>query len=88
MKKGIKVVDKFDPAGWMYKHITKARGKLTIDEIRKAVIDSGDEGYYAVILKCMDDDMSQYYDDDLPDDAVDVYDAVGFMEATGRMEIL
>ena len=88
MKKGIKVVDKFDPAGWMYKRITKARGKLTIDEIRQAIIDSGDEGYYAVILKCMDDDMSQYYDDDLPDDAVDAYDAVGFMEATGRMEIL
>lgn len=84
MKRGIEVAYMNDSQGWGFKRITKNRGQLTIDEIRQALIDDGDQGYYAVILKCIDDDMQQYYDDDLPEDVVDAYDADSFMMNSGR----
>lgn len=84
LKRGIHVIDTQDNRGWNIKRITKDRGELTIDEIRQAIIASGDQGYYALILKCIDEDDLQYFDDDLPDDAVDTYDAETFMRNSGR----
>lgn len=39
MKRGITVTYMFDQRGWGFKRIAKAKGKLTIDEIRQALID-------------------------------------------------
>lgn len=83
-KRGISVTDMSDANGWMFKRVEKSKGKLTINEIRQAIIADGEQGYYAIIVKCVDDDMLQYFDDDLPEDAVDMYDADSFMERSGR----
>lgn len=86
MKRGITVTYKTDDRGWGFKRIAKAKGELTIEEIRQALIDDVDQGYYAVIIKAVEDDLSQYYDDDLPGDAVDCYDADTFMVNSGRQQ--
>ena len=86
MKRGITVTYKTDERGWGFKRIAKAKGELTIEEIRQALIDDGDQGYYAVLVKAVDDDMLQYYDDDLPEDEVECYDADTFMVNSGRQQ--
>lgn len=86
MKRGITVTYLHDRRGWGFKRIAKVKGELTIEEIRQALIDDVDQGYYAVIIKAVEDDMSQYYDDDLPGDAVDCYDADTFMVNSGRQQ--
>lgn len=64
MKKGLSTEVTYDAAGnWML-IVRKERGKLTLEDIREAAMECEQE-YYALILKCIDEDMSQYWEDDL-----------------------
>lgn len=66
--------------------IRKKRGVLSVEEIRKEAMGFG-QGYYMMVMKCVDDDMSQYYDDDLKGDAVELYEADTFLQNMNRMVI-
>ncbi|MEI3167459.1 MAG: hypothetical protein V8S58_05575 [Lachnospiraceae bacterium] len=67
MKKGLSTEVTYDAAGnWML-IVRKERGKLTLEDIREAAMECEQE-YYALILKCIDEDMSQYWEDDLRGD--------------------
>lgn len=48
--------------------IKKAKGKLTLEDIRKTAQEY-EEDYYGLVLKCIGDDGLQYYDDDIDGDA-------------------
>ncbi len=79
MKRGISIHADHDREGERFLVVAKKKGKLTFDEIKDAVIEYGEEDYYAMILRCLDEDGSQYYDDDLPDDSVILYSADYFL---------
>lgn len=87
MKKGIEVSSEWDPQGYCVTVVRKARGKLTLDEIREAVTES-DQDYYGLVLKCMDGDMLQYFEDDLQGDAVELYRMSDVLELLGRLKKL
>lgn len=83
MKKGLSYEPTSDGAGNFVLVVRKERGKLTLEDIREAAKD-WEQDYYALILKCMDDDMSQYWDDDLEGDAAELYMADKFLQVSGR----
>lgn len=87
MKKGIEVSSEWDPQGYCVTVVRKARGKLTLDEIREAVTES-DQDYYGLVLKYMDGDMLQYFEDDLQGDAVELYRMSDVLELLGRLKKL
>lgn len=87
MKKGIEVSSEWDPQGYCVTVVRKARGKLTLDEIREAVTES-DQDYYGLVLKCMDGDMLQYFEDDLKGDCVELYRMSDVLELLGRLKKL
>ncbi len=87
MKKGIESYTEFDPSGHLVLVIKKQRGKLTMEEIREAAMDYS-QNYYALVMKCMDGDMSQYFDDDLKGDAVELYEMDDVLEVMGRLKKL
>lgn len=66
--------------------IRKKRGVLSVEEIRREAMKCG-QGYYMMVMKCVDEDMSQYYDDDLKGDAVELYEADTFLQNMNRMVI-
>lgn len=85
MKKGIEVWSGLDDFGnWMLK-ISKKRGKLTIEDIKEAATE-WEPNYYCLVLKCIEEDGLQWYDDDLDGDAAELYEADNFLEALGRMK--
>ena len=86
MKKGIEVYTEFDPQGHCVLVIRKQRGKLTLEEIREAATEY-EQDYYGLVLKCIDEDMDQYYDDDLLGDAAELYSISDILELKGRMKI-
>ena len=78
MSKNIESWTDYDPAGvWVLK-IRKSRGKLTLDEIRETAM-RHDEDFYMLLIKAIDEDMSQYFDtDDIDGDFVTLYRADDF----------
>lgn len=78
MKKGTTVESGYDAEGRWHLKLRKAKGKFTIDEIIEAAKE-WEEDYYAVIIKAMSDETSQYYDDDLEGDYVTLYRATDFI---------
>lgn len=85
MKRGISVKWDCDRTGEDVYIVQKQRGKLSLDEIRDAMIEIGCESYFALVLPCIDEDSSQYWDDDLPDDAVTLYDMAEFLKFKKRV---
>ena len=85
MKKGIDVYPDRDGAGNWFLRVTKKRGKLTIDEIREAVTQY-EEDYYGLILKCIDEDVGQSYEDDLPGDEAMLYPVQEFLKDGGHVK--
>lgn len=86
MKRGIEVEMRVDQQGQCVLVIRKARGKLTLEEIREAAMEY-EQDYYGLVLKCIDEDMDQYYDDDLLGDAAELYSISDILELKGRMKI-
>lgn len=86
MKKGIEVERKWDADGNLVTIIRKARGKLTLEEIRDAAMEY-EQDYYGLVIKAIDEDMDQYYDDDLLGDAAELYTMSDILEMKGRMKI-
>lgn len=80
MKRGISVELDYDRRGAEIYVVKKKRGKLTFEEIQDAMIEKGFESYFGLVLPCIDEDSSQYWDDDLPGDAVVLYDMDRFLE--------
>ncbi len=76
--KNIEVWTDYDPAAQWTLHIRKKRGKLTLEEIRKACIDY-EQDFYMLVICAMDRDIGQYYEvDDLTGDYVTLYRADDF----------
>lgn len=68
----------YDPTGQWVLKIKKKRGRLTIDEIIEEC-KRCDHDFYMLVLKAMDEDVSQYYMmDDLDGDFVTCYRADDF----------
>ena len=87
MKKGVSCEITYDAAGnWML-IVRKERGKLTLEDIGEAAREY-EEDYYALILKCMSDDTSKYWEDDLRGDVAELYRATEMMKAFGRAKEL
>lgn len=87
MKKGLSTEVTYDAAGnWML-IVRKERGKLTLEDIREAAMECEQE-YYALILKCIDEDMSQYWEDDIRGDVAELYRATDFLEVSGRAKVI
>lgn len=87
MKKGVSCETTYDAAGnWML-IVRKERGKLTLEDIREAAREY-EEDYYALILKCMSDDTSQYWEDDLRGDVAELYRATEILKVFGRAKEL
>ena len=87
MKRGIEVEMHVDTDGQCVLVIRKARGKLTLEEIREAAMEY-EQNYYGLVMKCMDGDMLQYFDDDLKGDAVELYEMDDVLEMLGRLKKL
>lgn len=86
MKKTIDVQQGFDATGHCVYTVRKARGKLTLDEIREAMTEY-EQDYYGLVLKCMDEDMGQYYDDDLLGDVAELYSIESILEEWERVKV-
>lgn len=87
MKKGVSCETTYDAAGnWML-IVRKERGKLTLEDIREAAREY-EEDYYALILKCMSDGTSQYWEDDLRGDVAELYRATEMLKVFGRAKEL
>lgn len=83
MKKGLSCELAHDGAGNLMLVVRKERGKLTLDDIREAATEY-EQDYYALLLKCMDEDISQYWDDNLLGDAAELYSATDFLKMLKR----
>lgn len=78
MKKGIEVWVDYDRQNIWTLHIKKARGRLTLDEIRDACTEY-EQDFYMLVICAMDQEVGQYYDtDDLDGDYVTLYRADDF----------
>lgn len=81
-KKGIEVWPANDKQGRWMLCIRKKRGTLTLEEIRQAAIE-WEQDFYALIIKAIDEDMEQYYDDIETGDYVELYSAIDFLRKEG-----
>lgn len=77
MKRGIDVCPDYDRNGDPVLHIEKQRGKLTLEEIRRALRDY-DEDIYALIIDARDVDEGQCFGEEPPGDKVTLYRAEQF----------
>ena len=77
MKRGIEVWQDYDQTGQWCLRIKKRKGKLSLDEIAEAATEY-EQDFYAVIIKAVDDDMMQYYDDIETGDYVTLYRGTDF----------
>ena len=76
--RNIEVWTDYDSTGTWTLNIRKKRGKLTLDEIRDACME-WEQDFYLLVIKALDQDMSQYYmTDDLDSDYVALYRADDF----------
>ena len=80
MKKGIEVWSDHDETGRWCLRIKKAKGKFNLDEIVEAATE-WEQDFYAVIIKAVDDDMMQYFDDIETGDFVTLYRATDFLRS-------
>ncbi len=87
MKRGISVEQFYDLQGHSAYRIRKEKGTLTLEEIKQALTER-DSDYYFLVMKCMDDDTAQYYDDDIMPDTVEAYSAQTVLTAWERVEEL
>lgn len=78
MKRGIEVWQDYDQTGQWCLRIKKRKGKLSLDEIAEAAMEY-EQDFYAVIIKAVDDDMVQYYDDIETGDYVTLYRVTDFL---------
>ena len=78
MKRGIEVWQDYDQTGQWCLRIKKRKGKLSLDEIAEAAMEY-EQDFYAVIIKAVDGDMVQYYDDIETGDYVTLYRATDFL---------
>jgi len=60
--------------------IKKAKGRFTLDEITE-IATEWEQDFYAVIIKAVDDDMMQYFDDIETGDFVTLYRATDFLRS-------
>ena len=80
MKRGIEVWSDYDRAGMWQLHIKKARGTLSVEEIRQAAMEY-EEDLYMLTIVAIDADTEQYYDlDDLQGDQVVLYRTEDFFK--------
>lgn len=78
MRKGVESWTDYDAHGIWRLTIQKKKGKLTIEEIREACMEWGQD-FYMLVLCAMDMEMGQYYEfDDLVGDSVQLYRADDF----------
>lgn len=81
MKKGTEAWTDYDSSGRWCIRAKKQRGKFDLDELQDIAMQF-DQDYYAVIIKAIDDDMMQYFDDvDHPGDYVTMYRATDFFRS-------
>lgn len=86
MKRGTEVWTDYDRQNIWTLHIKKARGKLTLDEIRDACAEY-EQDFYMLVICAMDREVGQYYDtDDLDGDYVTLYRALDFFEWREKRE--
>ena len=85
MKKGITVDMTHDSSGHLMYVVRKARGELTLEEIKDAMTEY-EQDYYGLVLKCMGDDVSQYFDDDLQGDVAELYPIEDVLKAWDRVK--
>lgn len=79
MKKGIESWCDYDRTGTWNLHIRKKRGILSIEEIRQACMEWG-EDFYLLVICAMDQEIGQYYEvDDLEGDYVTLYRADDYL---------
>lgn len=80
MKKGIEVWSDYDPTCTWVLHIKKARGTLSVEEIKQAAMEY-DQDFYMLVIKAMDEKIGQYYTvDDVEGDFVTLYRADDFFK--------
>ena len=77
-KRGTEVWTDYDANGIWCLRIKKARGKFTLDEITEIAAE-WEQDFYAVIIKAIDDDMAQYFDDVEQGDYITLYRATDFL---------
>ena len=82
MKKGIEVWPDYDETGRWCLRIKKSKGRFTLDEIIETATEY-EQDFYAVIIKAVDDDMMQYFDDIETGDFVTLYRATDFLRSEG-----
>ena len=78
MKKGVEVWPDYDNSGRWCLRIKKAKGKFTLDEITEIATEY-EQDFYALIIKAIDADMSQYFDDIETGDYVTLYSSTDFL---------
>ena len=84
MKKGISCESTYDKHGnWVLK-IYKDRGKLTLEDIQQAATE-WESDYYFLMMKCMDSEGMNWFDDDIPGDCVELYRATDVLKAWERV---
>ena len=80
MNRNIEIWSDYDRAGNWQLHIRKKRGKLSVEEIRQTAMDY-EQDFYMLMIKALDEDMSQYFDtDDIDGDFVTLYRADDFFK--------
>ena len=84
MKKGISCKPTYDCNGNWELIIRKDKGKLTLEDIQQAAME-WEQDYYFLTLKCLDTETSQYYDDNLAGDSVELYRATDVLKAWERV---
>lgn len=78
MKKGTEIWSDHDANGICCLRLKKAKGKFSLDEIIEAATE-WEQDFYAVIIKAVDDDMFQYFDDVEQGDYITLYRATDFL---------
>lgn len=79
MKRGIEVWSDYDANGIWCLRIKKAKGRFTLDEIVE-IATEWEQDFYAVIIKAVEGDMFQYFDDIEAGDYITLYKATDFLE--------
>ena len=80
MNRNIETWTDYDRAGNWQLHIRKKRGKLAVEEIRQIAM-GYEQDFYMLMIKALDEDMSQYFDtDDIDGDFVTLYRADDFFK--------
>ena len=83
MKKGTEIWSDCDASGRWCLRLKKAKGKFSLDEIIEAATE-WEQDFYAVIIKAVDDDMMQYFDDIEQGDFITLYSATDFLREETR----